>query len=116
MSSELHRIQLPPVPRPTEGAARQAMAPRAGPATEPESESQRVDDRGLSQALEAIVERARTQGAALDFRIDDESGRLIVSLVDRRDGTVLRQMPSEEALRIARTLARERPHLIEVRA
>ncbi|MCC2658575.1 MAG: hypothetical protein K0Q76_3683 [Panacagrimonas sp.] len=70
----------------------------------------------IEAALEELVARAAESGASLDFRIDEDSGRVVVSVVDRQDGTVLRQMPSEEALRIARNLARYEPHLIEVRA
>jgi flagellar protein FlaG len=70
----------------------------------------------IEQALDELVARAAESGASLDFRIDEDSGRVVVSVVDRRDGTVLRQMPSEEALRISRNLARYEPHLIEVRA
>lgn len=121
MASELSAVSnLPPLRATGEGAV--PVPPRAAAAETPERSSDddaipaATDAGTLSQALEAIVERAQTQGAELDFRVDEDSGRLIVSLVDRRDGTVLRQMPSEEALRIARTLAQERPHLIEVRA
>jgi flagellar protein FlaG len=70
----------------------------------------------IEAALEELVARAAASGASLDFRVDEDSGRVVVSVVDRRDGTVLRQMPSEEALRIARNLARFEPHLIEVSA
>lgn len=70
----------------------------------------------LAAALDDLAARAAESGASLDFRIDEDSGRVVVSVVDRSDGTVLRQMPSEEALRIARSLARFEPHLIEMRA
>lgn len=78
--------------------------------------AQEVRQADIEKALEELVARAAESGASLDFRIDEDSGRVVVSVVDRRDGTVLRQMPSEEALRIARNLARYEPHLIEVRA
>ncbi len=128
MATEVSNIVHPAVPRNGDGLSAFASrsnasgtfsgaAPVAAPpaTSEPSSQSEAAAD-SLARALDAIIERASSQGAALDFRVDEDSGRLIVSLVDRRDGTVLRQMPSEEALRIARSLARERPHLIEVRA
>ena len=88
--------------------ATHAGAPQVVPEAEPPVQ--------IEAALEELVARAAESGAQLDFRIDEDSGRVVVSVVDRRDGTVLRQMPSEEALRIARNLARYEPHLIEVRA
>ena len=75
---------------------------------------------GINSAMAALAvvsgKELRRWQSSRDFRIDEDSGRVVVSVVDRRDGTVLRQMPSEEALRIARNLARYEPHLIEVRA
>jgi flagellar protein FlaG len=56
------------------------------------------------QQLERYLESSRT---GLEFRVDRDLNRVVVSVVDPRDGTVLRQMPSEEALRIARALADE---------
>lgn len=70
----------------------------------------------LAKVIEEIAARAQQSGAELDFQIDDESGRVIVRILDRKDGTVLRQMPSEEALRIAKALAQFELHLIEARA
>jgi flagellar protein FlaG len=91
-----------------------ASVPSVPVASEPAAQEVRRAD--ITEALEELVARAAASGASLDFRIDEDSGRVVVSVVDRRDGTVLRQMPSEEALRIARNLARYEPHLIEVRA
>ncbi|MGQ0501671.1 MAG: flagellar protein FlaG [Panacagrimonas sp.] len=47
------------------------------------------------------------------FRVDEESGRLLVSVVDAQSGELLRQMPSEEALRIARMLDDHGARLID---
>lgn len=124
MATELFSVAMPAVPASGDGL-RALSRPRAVDAQDPAPQAvpdlpRTISDFGSSEelatALDAIVSRAAQQGAALDFRIDDESGRVIVSLVDRRDGTVLRQMPSEEALRIARALADDSQQLIEVRA
>jgi flagellar protein FlaG len=55
----------------------------------------------VERAVEEISQRVEARQANLQFRIDDDAGRLVVSLVDARDGKVLRQFPSEVALRIA---------------
>jgi len=96
-------------------AAPQPSVP-AAPAPAQDAAAQTVRQVDIEAALEELVARAASSGASLDFRVDEDSGRVVVSVVDRRDGTVLRQMPSEEALRIARNLARFEPHLIEVSA
>ena len=70
----------------------------------------------LSQAVQELAQHARASGAELDFRIDEDSGRVVVSVIDQADGTVLRQMPSEEALRISRNLAKLESCVIECQA
>lgn len=120
MSSEIPAVGTPAVSPVGDGfrafsSASPAGAAVAVPAQAPTA-AQEVRQIDIEQALEELVARAAESGASLDFRIDEDSGRVVVSVLDRRDGTVLRQMPSEEALRIARNLARYEPHLIEVRA
>lgn len=100
---------------PVTGALRAvSLSPPALPA---ESTTSAISARfDLRHALDELADHAAQAGAELTFRIDEDSGRVVVSVIDARDGTVLRQMPSEEALRIARSLTRYEPHLIEVSA
>ncbi|MCX8006207.1 MAG: flagellar protein FlaG, partial [Burkholderiaceae bacterium] len=64
------------------------------------------------QPLAAAVAEANRElarrGSELTFEVDDDSGRLIVKLIDKRTGAVLRQIPSQEMLQIARTLLQGR--------
>lgn len=61
--------------------------------------------RQVAAAVENLKKYAEKAGSDLSFRVDDDTGHVVVSVVDRNDGTVLRQMPTEEALRISRALA-----------
>lgn len=115
MATDIQSINSVAFVPPSEGVrAFPASAPRLAAPVSPGPEVEAPID--LEAALDDLAARAAESGAALDFRIDDDSGRVVVSVVDRSDGTVLRQMPSEEALRIARSLARYEPHLIELHA
>ncbi|HEY1075606.1 MAG TPA: flagellar protein FlaG [Fontimonas sp.] len=58
----------------------------------------------LATALPWLREAAEQAGVDLTFRIEQDLGRVVVTVSDRRDGTVVRQIPSEEALRIAKHL------------
>ena len=42
----------------------------------------------------------------LKFTTDEKTGKNIVSLIDPVDGRVLRQMPSDEALKVAEAIGR----------
>jgi len=43
----------------------------------------------------------RSTNRALQFRVDNASGRMVVSVTDAATGEVIRQVPGEEALRMA---------------
>jgi flagellar protein FlaG len=89
-----------------QGSGLSAVVPRAPAAvSRPQAPAPAAQDGETPLSLEAarsLLERnAQDAGAALEFRIDDDSGRVVVSVVDRHSGEVLRQIPNEEALRIA---------------
>jgi flagellar protein FlaG len=46
----------------------------------------------------------RSINRSLQFRLDEATGRMVVSICDAETGEVLRQVPGEEALRIAHDL------------
>jgi flagellar protein FlaG len=43
-------------------------------------------------------------GRELEFRVDDETGTTVVTVRDKATGDVIRQIPSEDVLRLARQL------------
>lgn len=57
----------------------------------------------VKQALESINKSAQIQAQGIEFTIDDND-RTIVRVVDKNTKTVLRQIPSEEALNIAKAI------------
>lgn len=58
----------------------------------------------LDDALTKINQAMQAQSRGVEFSIDDESKRTIVRVVDQETNEVLRQIPSEEALAIAKAL------------
>jgi flagellar protein FlaG len=66
-------------------------------------------DMSLEAALPWLREAAEKASVDLTFRIDMDLQRVIVVVANRRDGTVVRQIPSEEALRIAKHLKKNGP-------
>lgn len=96
-------------------------APAAGPAravTRPaaaldaqaarEAAARAAADRAASEQMRRAMAEANRQlaqkGRELTFEFDEDADRVIVKLVDTRTREVLRQIPSEEALAIARAL------------
>lgn len=70
--------------------------------------------------VERAVARANVQMAAvspsLQFEVDRETRRVVIRLVDREDRQVLRQVPAQEMLDIARALDRMQAHLVRGKA
>jgi flagellar protein FlaG len=52
----------------------------------------------------------------LQFSVDSASGRTVVSVRDMATGDVIRQIPSEEALRLAQALGSGGSTLVDVQA
>ncbi|MGZ8161266.1 MAG: flagellar protein FlaG [Methylobacter sp.] len=58
----------------------------------------------LQQAVSKLNEFVQTRQSNLQFSIDKESGTLIVKVIDSKSEKVIRQIPTEETLRLARAL------------
>lgn len=60
----------------------------------------------LDKALDQINDSLRAWSTGIRFDMDDEAQRLVVSIVDSSTGKVLRTIPSDAVLRVARMIAR----------
>ncbi len=88
------------------GAEAAPTPPAAPSAAAGAASAQPTSGRRLDDALPWLRKAAAESGVDLIFRVDRESDRIVVLVTDRRDGSILRQIPSEEALRIADHLKR----------
>jgi flagellar protein FlaG len=95
-------------------AAEAAPAPveSPAPANLPE-ESQALFD-ALKAAAEQIESYLRSTGRELKFSVDEPTGRTVVTVRDSQNGEVIRQIPNEEALRLARSLGSQPNALIDI--
>lgn len=58
----------------------------------------------VSQAVSQLNQSSQAKSQGLEFSIDNDSKRTIVKVVDQTTKEVLRQIPSPEALEIAKSL------------
>jgi flagellar protein FlaG len=83
-------------------------SPPPAPATAPQVELEH------SRAeLERFVRSIRRE---LEFTVDDASGRTIITVRNKDTGEVVRQIPAEEVIALARAVAEGRPMLLESEA
>lgn len=66
------------------------------------SEPKRDD---LEKAVTDIQEFVQAAQRNLDFSIDDSTGRVVVKVIATDTGDVIRQIPSETALKLAQSLS-----------
>ncbi|MDB5961979.1 MAG: hypothetical protein JWP59_3273 [Massilia sp.] len=70
----------------------------------------------LDEAVSKINKSLQSAGQGVEFSVDDDSKRLVVKVIDQETREVLRQMPSVEALEIAKALDRAKGMLIKQEA
>lgn len=75
-----------------------------------------VAEQPLEQAVSSIEGFVQKITRDLDFSLDDSTGRMVVKVTDRASGDVVRQIPSEEALRLAENLEQVRSLLFQAEA
>jgi flagellar protein FlaG len=77
---------------------------------------EQVSHATVSEAVNAINAQVQRVSQNLKFTVDQESGRVIVKVVDGETDTVIRQIPSEEAVAISQALDKLQGLIIERKA
>lgn len=103
MSVKLNQVYPPVLPQ----AVTTAKDPLV-PAKVPEAAV--VDDmphtrEDLEKAVGEIRDFVQSSQRKLDFSIDDSTGRVVVKVIATESGDVIRQLPSETALKLAQSLS-----------
>lgn len=99
----------PPAPAAPERKAIEPQAPNAAAradGADAVKDSAEQDKQQLPEALKRINTVLQIRAPGLEFSVDDDSARAIVKVIDTNTNEVIRQMPSKEALEIAKALER----------
>ncbi|WP_065242507.1 flagellar protein FlaG [Pseudomonas sp. EpS/L25] len=62
------------------------------------------EDGNVDDALSKLKTKFQEDHRNLDFSIDDSTGEVVVKVLDGESGKLIRQMPSEEVLKLAKQL------------
>ena len=63
----------------------------------------------VEQAVASLNEYVQSVQRDLTFRLDDTSGKTVITVYDRNTEEVVRQIPDDLALRLARDLQQDQP-------
>jgi flagellar protein FlaG len=66
-----------------------------------------VDEEKVTQAVSKLNDFVQNTQRNLQFSVDQKSGAMVVKVIDAATEKVIRQMPTEETLRLARSLAEQ---------
>lgn len=83
---------------------RAAAPPPAPEKTAPAQTVQAASKEQLKAAVKSVQEYIQPTNDALEFSLSDETGGIVVKIIDRDTKEVIRQMPSEEMIAIAKAL------------
>jgi flagellar protein FlaG len=107
-----------------EGAARRAALPRqvdkpavpVVPAARQTTAAPPVEIRKIESVTRQIDSFLRSIDKSLQFRVDQATGEMIVTIRDDVTGEVIRQVPGEDALRIAQRIEDQLSALLDEKA
>lgn len=96
---------LPTVPTPARKALADAAAVVAEAQAVPALPEARPEPAAEARSLQARLDELTVSAVSLRFRVDEDAGRIVVQMVDADTGDVIRQVPGEDALKMAREMA-----------
>jgi flagellar protein FlaG len=95
-----------PVALPLPGTGRQAAAPAPASAPAPHVAGTGHGEDVLNRAAQRVVD-SLTGGNSFAFQVDRQTGMTIVKVFNKVTGELVRQIPTEEVVRIAQILRQE---------
>lgn len=99
-----------------ETAPANESAPAAGQAGQSADSAPATSRERLDSAVNGLQKFAQSVRRDLNFSIDESTGDVVVKVIDGESGKVVRQIPSEEALKLAARLDDVRSLMFETRA
>jgi uncharacterized FlaG/YvyC family protein len=97
-------VRLPRVTVEERPAVKVKMLPTKVELEEPKAEAPKappIEMRKIESVTKGIDSFLRSIGRSINFRVDPGSGRTIVSVIDANTGEIIRQVPGEDALKLA---------------
>lgn len=80
--------------------------------TEGKTSTAEVEEKEVAEAVSKLNEFVQKTQRHLDFQLDEESGRTVVRVYDTMSDKLVRQIPDEAALELAKRLNSEEPSLL----
>lgn len=97
-------IERPPLPEPAREVTPSGEAIGAGDSTQRQANQEAPSGKPLEQALEDVNSTLKAWSTGMRFDIDPDAQRVVVSIIDSESGEVLRTVPSDAVIKIAKMI------------
>lgn len=97
-------IERPVLPEPARQVTASSEIIGAGNSNQRQANSEAHDAKPLEHALEDVNSALQAWSTGMRFDIDPEAQRVVVSIVDSTTGEVLRTVPSDAVIKIAKMI------------
>ena len=108
------RTAVPSVPEQADEQSRQAVEKPIGDSLP--VERPKVAPVDISKIAERLNDFVQSSQRSLRFRVDDSSGRTVITVLNATTDEVIREIPSEEVLRLAEQLSSFSSGLVDATA
>jgi len=77
---------------------------------------QNTDPKKLEDTIEELNQRMQAWSTGLKFSVDEDSKRVVVSIVDTATGDVIRTVPSDAVLKVAKMIVQMQGQIVDTTA
>ena len=104
-------LQRPVASGPGEGAS--AAPPLKSPDSTPVQQAPQQQQQDVEGAVRSIDQAINPFGLAMQFSRDDETGSIVLKMINQSTGEIMRQIPNEVSVKLAATLSKLQGQIID---
>ena len=97
-------IERPPLPEPARQVTAAGETIGAGDPAQRQAHRDETTGKPLEQALDDVNSTLKAWSTGMRFDIDPDAQRVVVSIIDSESGEVLRTVPSDAVIKIAKMI------------
>ncbi len=80
-----------------------------------QKDTQHAEPKQLDDTLEELNQRMQAWSTGLKFSMDEDAQRLVVSVVDTATGDVIRTVPSDAVLKVAKMIVQMQGQMVDTK-
>ncbi|PLC47982.1 hypothetical protein CR159_20515 [Pollutimonas subterranea] len=114
--TDLDRPPVPPEPAVTVTASRTASGSGSATTAPDDGMTAPGNPNSMEKALEDVNNNMKAWATSMRFNVDPDAGRVVVSIIDSATGEVLRTVPSDAVVRIAKMIVQMQGNVVNTKA